>query len=62
MNDVVSLFLGRVRSSCLGRNRQTVLVHVDGDAFRCQARELEGCRYGIGILGFVKVQSKENVE
>jgi hypothetical protein len=58
-NNVVSLFL-RVQNGRLARNRQTVLVDVDGDAFRCQTGEFKCCRHGIGILGFVKVQSRED--
>ena len=39
-----------------------VLVDVDGDAFGCQAGELERCRHGIGVLRFGKVQSREKIE
>ena len=60
-NDVVPAFL-RLRNGRLARDRQTVLVNVDGDVFGCQTRELERCRHGIGVLGFGQVKSREQNE
>ena len=55
---ITPLFLGiGWRRGQLARDRQTVLVDVDGDVFGCQTGQLKGCRHGVGILGFVNVQS-----
>lgn len=58
-NDVAPLPFLSIRTGGFARDRQTVLMDVDDNAFGRQAGQLKGCRHGIGLFGFVEVQSRE---
>lgn len=54
--DCIPTLLMRLGGGCrLARYGQAVVLEVDSDVLGLQARQLERCRYDVGVLGFMQV-------
>ena len=59
--DRVPTLLMRVGGGRRARDRQAVVVDVDGDILGLESGQLECRCHGVGILGFVQVKSGEGI-
>ena len=59
LTNSVRTLLMRVGGGRLARHRQAVVVEVDSDVLGFEAGQLERCGHGVGIVGFVEIQSRK---